>query len=127
MPVLTPTVDDIKAAEPWKSGKYRAKVLSHEEKVSKPNKDTGVTSLNDWVVFQVIDGSDMDQRKIKHCFSEKFVLPAINFFRALGAKIEPGTSLQWEKTVDRELYILVGLEMYNSRPMAKVTDFLPLS
>ncbi len=127
MPALTPTIDDIKAAEPWKAGKYRAKVVSHEEKVSKPNKDTGETSMNDWVVFQVIDGSDMNDRKLKHCFSEKFVLPAINFFRALGAKIEPGETLLWDKTVDREVNLIVNLELYNGRPMPKIVDFLPVS
>ena len=125
MPALNPTIDDIKAAEPWKAGKYRVKALNHEEKVSKPNKDTGETSLNDWVQFEVIDGSDMNGRKIKQCFSEKFTLPAINFFRALGAKIEPGVALQWEKVVNRELYVIINLEFYNGRPMPKIVDFIP--
>jgi len=126
MPALTPTIDDIKAAEPWKAGKYRAKALSHEEKVSKPNKDTGETSMNDWVVFEIIDGSDMNGRKIKHCFSEKFTIPAINYFRALGAKVEPGVSLDWSKVVDREVNLIIGLEPYNGRPMPKIQDFTPV-
>ena len=124
MPALTPTIDDIKSAEPWKAGVYKVRVLTHEEKDSKPNKDTGDVSKNDWVQFEIVDDSDMSGRKLRHCFSEKFVLPAINFFRALGAKIEPGVALQWDKTEGRELKVVINLELYNGRPMPKIVDFI---
>lgn len=122
MPSLVPTLEDIKASEPIPAGKYRVKVVSHEEK---PSKDG--TSLNDIVVFQIVDGSDFNNRKLpKVYFSEKWITPALNFFRALGAKIEPGTTLQWDKTIDRELYVLVRNKTYEGRTMPEISDYLPL-
>jgi len=126
MPTLTPTVDDIKNMAPWEAGKYRAKVLSQEELVSKPNKDTGITSLNNWVVFQIVSEGPMEGRKHRHCFSQKFTLPALNFFKALGARIEPGVPLDWEKTEGRELYIMITLKMYEGRPQPNIVDFFPV-
>lgn len=124
---LTPTVDDIKAMEPWESGRFRTKVSKHEEKVSKPNETTGETSQNNFIWFEIVSEGKFQGRKIKHCFNEKFTVPALNFFKALGATIEVGRALDWEKTINRELDIFVALKTYEGRIQPNITDFYPAS
>jgi hypothetical protein len=125
MPALTPTIQDIKASEPIPPGRYRAKVEKHEEKVSKPNKDTGETSMNDWVHFEILDSGDFSGRKLRHCFSEKEPnrRSAIQFFQALGADVVPGESYKFENAPGRELYIFVRQELYDGKMLPKISDF----
>lgn len=125
MPLLTPSVDTIRDMTPIPAGVYPAVVLSHEELVSKPNKKTGETSMNDWIVFQITEG-EQSGRKIRKCFSEKFQTPGLRFFQALGARIEPGVPLDWPKTVSRSLKISVITKLYENKPIPEVDDFLPL-
>jgi len=124
MPQLEPTVETIRDMTPIPQAIYLAEVVAHEEKVSKPNKQTGATSMNDFVTFKITEGEQHD-RKIKKCFNEQVQTPGLRFFAALGAKIEPGAKLDWEKTIGRPLKISVIKKLFEGRTVNDIDDFLP--
>lgn len=110
---------DIAAGKLLDPGIYLAQVDSITEGKSKGDGSVVIT-----VKMHGLEGEAEDV-PLTAFFSEKFMMPWVNFLKAFGIEVEAGKEYEVDNLQGEILRVAVDNEEYNNKMQNRVRDFLP--